>query len=465
MNWSLKFKGFLHRPIATLKAIAVSFLFIGILAAVNPTNPGYIFVSPHPYLLGCAIISALLGLRNAFVLSIVCSLAYLGFLWLHVDSQAVESVISLEHILNALAIIAISLALGSISTRFKAKHTQLLQRLSDSNRIIRDVEKLNEKLTQEKKEAEQRVTSQRHTVARILDYAAYFESSDNEEIAQTVVQMIQDQTNIDNAYVYQLKDNDFHRTAGADTVELLSPTLDGSTLDALVAQATETKQLTKSEDLDASTDISAFPNGVCIPLLNPAHQIIGFILIRQLHFLLYSANTFAILEAIAQWAGMAISRNENQLLNQQQTFRHNITGLFSHSYFKRRLEIEFQMARKYSLPLSLIHCEISEICNLTPIQRQPIVRLFARAIENTTREVDVLTMGPALGHFYIIMKIASPLDLQAYRRDLNKEFQRLSTEMAEIGPLSVKLSRADLSREITTPQQFLESECLWSAES
>lgn len=105
-------------------------------------------------------------------------------------------------------------------------------------------------------------------------------------------------------------------------------------------------------------------------------------------------------------------RNEFQeLLDQTKSMQQNalvepLTGLYSLSFFNRRLEEEFRRAKRYNKELSLVVVQINQLDQLeetfgTQLSNYVVLKM-ANGLLNKTRTTDVLAYSPE-GRFYIIL--------------------------------------------------------------
>lgn len=442
-----------NRFLHGLKIASLGFAALSILGLLNRSNPGYLDIHPHPFFLAAIGLGAALGLRGALLVGVLISNAYLYFLWLGTDFQVVETIFTLEKMLLPLCMIAVPALLGAMTDTYRLRLKETLALQEDDKRLLADLERINDMITKEKMAIENKVTSQVQTVTQVFEYAQLLETNDPKEITRNLVGIVCDQLGEDNCYAYLLENDGLRLSAFQDTGPSALPELIPSESIAkypLVHHSIQRRHMTTLEDLQKSGEALGTEHGICAPMTTQWDQVIGVLYIRRLHFLNYLPTTFTIFSTVARWGGNCLGRALRLSAARAQTYRDDVTGLFSHSYFEKRIDAEFKQARDYKLPLHLVRMQLSGLDEVPSSKRLPLTKLIADALHRPARQTDTMTLGPTPGSFYVILFLADEKEVLDYCAKADNQISELKANLAYAAPVQIEISRKTRETETST---------------
>lgn len=450
----------LNRYLHGLKIASLGFAALAILGLLNRSNPGYLNIEPHPFFLAAIGLGAALGLRGALVVGTLIANAYLYFLWLGTDFQVVETIFTLEKMLLPLCMISVPALLGAMTDTYRLRLRETLSTQEDDKRLLADLERINDMITKEKMAIENKVTSQVQTVTQVFEYAQLLETNDPKEITRNLVSIVCDQLGEDNCYAYLVESDGLRLSAfqdiGPSSIPEFIPNEDLEKY-PLMLHSIRRKNMTTLEDLQKSGEALGTEHGVCAPMTTQWEQVIGVLYIRRLHFLNYLPTTFTIFSTVARWGGNCLGRALRLSAARAQTYRDDVTGLFSYPYFEKRVHAEFKQARDYNLPLHLVKIRLPGLELVPSNKRLPLLKIVADALARPARQTDTMTLGPDAGSIYVIMFLADEKEVLEYARKAAEQFEELKRSLAYAAPVQIEIFRK-LRQDETATDAWLEKE-------
>ncbi|MBI4404443.1 MAG: GAF domain-containing protein [Deltaproteobacteria bacterium] len=447
-----------------IKVLSLVMAALCLLVLASPKNPAYLGVTTHPYLILAVISGALLGLRSSFLATLLIAGMYVFFLIGTADPKTTESILNLQTLTLPFAIVLLPSFLGELTDRLRRFLKQAAERNNQQGKLVNQLEKINTQLQNDKSRCEAHISSQTQTFTRVFEYAQVLESTDTDEICSALVELICDQLDEDNAYIYILENKALTRKAFRDrNADILSETIPEELWmkNPLVRLAMENKEVTRAQDIARRGWALSGEQGVAAPLLTTSDQIIGVILIRRLDFFKYVPATFATLHALGRWGGMCLARAMHVHAAWEKTYRDEVTGFFSYAYFRKRLKAEFHKARRYQLPLYVVRFDIPALKDMPAYQRLAILRLASHSIEESSRDIDTKAIGETSGCFYTIMMFASSSEVERYKKQVEERFAEIRSQLSLPMSLALLSFRSALKQEHHSLVDFLASEEPW----
>jgi GGDEF domain-containing protein len=465
MKSSKKSQAFLPNVVKQGKTAFFGVGLVVLLAVLNQSNPGYIDIPFHPYLILFTVLGCLFGLRRTVLMTIPATGFYLYFLYHYVDHEAVETWLTFEAMTMPLLFNVLPATIGVLTDHIRNEMFELKERLSEQEKITKNLETVHTSVSEEKKMIENRFASQVKSSSHIFDYAQILESNDVHEISQAIADLACDQLLEDNCYVYTLEGEAYklngQQGPASEEIPDFIPLKEISKY-PLIEKAVQYKSLARSEEHDDKS----LEHGIVAPLIGYSEKVVGLLIIRTLHFFNYTPSTFSIVNSIASWGGMCVSRSIYLRSVWEGAYRDGVTGMFSEAYFKKRIQAEFEQAKKYSLPLYMVRFYIPGVNKLPITNRNSILKLLSECVSEPTRAVDDTTVGSRIGEFNTIIAIASQPEVDQYKENVIKKFEELKTRIDSESLQEIEVSQCTMNRDVQNVlDDFLESEKKWAPPS
>ena len=162
---------------------------------------------------------------------------------------------------------------------------------------------------------------------------------------------------------------------------------------------------------------------VCVPL-KIKERVLGVIeLINSLDEVQFNDADLKIISAIADYAAIAIENAKNYEKIRELVIIDDLTGLFNAKHFHKLLDYEFERARRYGTPLSLVFLDLDHFKNVNDthghLVGSRLLTEFGQLIKRTIRSTDlaaryggdefviIVPNTPTAGTFTLIEKLRS----------------------------------------------------------
>ncbi|NOZ01768.1 MAG: diguanylate cyclase [Deltaproteobacteria bacterium] len=419
-----------------IESFMEAILGIALLVAVNyfwfPDDPGFLKVSPHPFLFITILIASRYGTFDGFMTGITCAFIYAMYLFAGKDLNTVVQTFEWSQFIPAYLFVIMGLLLGEIreisNREVMAMRTDVRSMKARMNEVSREYEMVS----QVKDELQQRILSAEDPLEEFYESARKLSTLHPDEAYPAVMELVEKFTGAEKfgLYVAESSDEGVAGTTGSQvyTLRLMkgwsTPDEFRTRLteeDPALARAIDTRDVVTIKDAGASdSQILA-----CAPMLDPVDDtILGFIVIHRIPFVRLTRMTISHLHTIAGWAGKTISDSTRFDSAMDARVDDEVTGLFNYSFMSKRLADEAQRVKRYGGKCSYLLIRIQELETLSAEDRQYLMREMGSMLRSLLRNVDMIGVHRLPGVFGLILPETSPAQTVVVTARINEAFRQ-----------------------------------------
>jgi hypothetical protein len=407
-------------------------IIAAILTLIASQDIRVIFISPNPYIIAACFLGVYLGMWRSISAAIVLSVAYYFVYKQTLDPQEVESMLSVRTLYMPISIIILSALAGAVTDNIRNERTSYFSELQNTQGTLKKITDLNKQLQEERHEIERRVITRLQTASTFFNHAFALESSNLKEVCTSLNTIVQEQTGIDNSFIYIVHEDSLVLQASPEGDSTTMPkVIHKQSLNQypVIEYAYKTASLARPDQVELMPLGIPGEWGVAAPMCGPEGRVLGLIVLRDVDFLNYIPVTFSNLESIARWGAMVVARVYREKDLEKWTFHDIITGLYTHEYYKQRVKSEFLQAQTYGQPLSVFTLDIKNISSLNPNQRMIMLKLLANHIIGNKQEQEEITLGNKEGSFRLICWNPDSRSLGDLQESISAKIGELSSNL------------------------------------
>lgn len=371
--------------------IIVSLLFFQFFNVLGwRESPGFYGFEPHPYFIVVLLFACRYG-TFAGMLSALLSTAFLiGISHHFLEKYPDDPFIVKQTILFLIA--------GGITGEIRQMYIKKYESLKadfereqyKANNIIEEskmVKKVNSEL-------EKRVLDSVSTFTALYETSKQLQSFNIEQIYTAILQLLNRHLNAEKSSLYLLE---------GDEVVLKESTIsEGHPLervnflfeDGMIVRTIKDKKVYSIRDfIDKQAPDIIRPGQplMAAPLIKTDGSIIGALSIEDMPFFHITASSVKIFGLLADWVSKDI---ENALYYQdakEKNILDEILNVYTINYFNHRLAQEFDRARRYGLPLSIILIRMKNFNTMKDQAQLKILKFLASCLNTTFRFTDIVS--------------------------------------------------------------------------
>ncbi|WP_243543925.1 GAF domain-containing protein [Pseudodesulfovibrio tunisiensis] len=422
-------------------------LGLGIITVVNMlfyrANPGFIDVAPHPYWLVVVPIAVRYGFTGGLMAGLISGLAYFGFKIISIPDVSIVEATSFDVWGKPLLLISVGAILGEIR-QLQISELNELRTERDELRSTCDRQREQyEALSKAKEEVDTRIVSQEHTLATLYEATQSLRTLNAEGIYSAILDLLQDYVHADESTIFIREDNTLVlRGAQVAPDRIVPETIPLDQAESMIVKAVTTgkPQSLNMELLDQGAPDSTL---IAAPITTADDKhVMGVVVVEKMPFVKFSPTAIQMTALIADWCGASL---ENALLyneTRDKLIADEVIDAYRFEYLNRRLDEEFNRARRYDLDLSLIILDLPGLEELEADDLQSVLAEMSVVLKSSIRNIDLLFLNNRPGSFVLLLPTTSMEGARVVVRNLNRAFQALpaSGRMGALRSLRAGLS-------------------------
>lgn len=426
----------LARQNRQIESLMECFVGLGLLIGLNlvwfPEDPGFLTVSPHPFLFLTILIASRYGTFDGFIAGLLCAGVYSGYAFYGKDWNAISWTFEWHQLIPAYLFIILGLLLGEIREmanrevrRAMTEAGILKERLEASTREV-------EALTRVKEELQQRILSSDDPLAQFYESAQKLATLRPDEAYPALVDLVGRFTGAEKYGLY-LADPEPPEVAGRkpprtftlrvprgwsapDEFDHVLPEHHPMVVQAMAGSDV----VTVREVENAGSDILA-----CAVMRDPVDRtVLGLIVINRIAFVRLTRLTLSHLATIARWAGRTLADARRFDLAMGARVDDEATGVFNRRYLGLRLIEEAARVRRYGGECTYLIVKIQDIETLSDLDRRTLLRALGELLRRQLRNLDLIGLHRMAGTFGAILPETSPSQCVVVVSRINEAFRR-----------------------------------------
>ena len=423
------------RQIESLIEAILGLAFLVVLnAAFFPDDPGYLSVSPHPFLFLVILIASRYGTFDGFICGLLCASVFVGYLFWNKDLAGLNVTAEWSQFIPAYLFILLGLLLGEIREVANREVSRLQVETGSLIRRNDDVVRENALLMQVKDELQQRVLSADDPLSEFYQSAQRLQTLRPDEAYPAVMDLVGRFTGAEKFALYQLADvpSTLVGAPGGRVFTLRqsrgwsNPTEFEDRLDEThpaVARAVERREVTVVKE--AVTDSSKGDILACAPMVDASKdEVMGLIVIERIPFMRLTQMTVSHLFTIAGWAGKALADARRFDSAMDARVDDETTGTYNFRFLTQRLAEEAQRVRRYGGSCSYLLVNVVDVDTLGIDERRLVLRETGLLVRKLLRTMDVVGVHRTLGSFGIILPSTSSVQASIVTSRVNESFRK-----------------------------------------
>jgi hypothetical protein len=419
-----------------LSGVLVFILFLGFI--INPENIVFQGVNPHPYLLISILISSFYGYRVSIFSGVTLSLVYLVILNLQLDYEEVETILDFKYLGVPLAIIIISPIVGELKQRTLDENKNLKSKIDENKEIIDynlDEQKL---LERENNELKRRLISRLDTMKTLFESAKKLGGHREELLAENLVSILVEHLDVNRVALYKKKVGDVYEVwkSYGDSENIIEDEINiGETKSIVLKEVFKSKKVVNLSEINSVSEFEETKDRIILsgPFLDEFGAIEGFICIYSMPFLNYIPSNFKLLQLYMEWFSLTWQR----AIEFSDAITNNIVeeefGIFKYSYFYDRIAEEFERAKTFMLPLTLIKIKFKNYHSIFEENIIFVKKIIAKVILDEIRKIDCFAEGEKENEWNIILPIIEANETDQLVSKLKSNIESLEMVINESG--------------------------------
>ena len=456
-----------------IESFMEALLGITFLVAVNyfwfQDDPGFLKVSPHPFLFVTILIASRYGTFDGFVTGIICAFIYCMYLFAGKDLDIIAHTFEWNQFIPAYLFIILGLLLGEIREMANREIVKMRTEVRTVQEKMGEVNRDYDMVSQVKEELQQRILSAEDPLEEFYESARKLSTLRPDEAYPAVMELVEKFTGAEkfSLYLAETSDDGVAGSSGPNVyrLRLSKGWNDPEEFDTVLAEndpalgkAVETRTVVTVRDVEtSSSDILA-----CAPMLDPLDDsLLGFIVIHRIPFVRLTRMTISHLHTIAGWAGKTISDGARFDSAMDARVDDEETGLFNFEFMSKRLVEETQRIRRYGGKCSYLLVRIQELESVSAEDRRFLMREMGTMLVTLLRNVDLIGVHRLPGVFGLILPETSPPQTVVVTARINEAFRKkfggLGSRFEHLG-LKMGVSGTDQETERTDSEIIAEAE-------
>lgn len=423
LKYNRQIESLIEAMVGMLLLVIVNYLFF-------PDDPGFLDVSPHPFMFLTILVAARYGTFDGFMTGLMCAVVFCGYYFFGRTVGELDASLRWTDMIPAYLFIILGLLLGEIrgiaEREVRKAKTDLLryttrcQSIEQENLLLRRVkEELQEKVLSSDDPLSEFYESARKlsmtqgdaTYSAILELIGKFTGAEKYS-----VYLVDDQIALDNRPRFRLK-----VSQGWTSPEEFPLTIDFE--HPAVKKVMETRSVTvlkETEDPKAGNDII-----ICAPMFDGvSDSLIGIIVINRISFVRITHLTITHMQTIGGWAAKTIGEARRFDNAMSSRVDEESTGTYNFKFLAKRLAEEVERVRRYSGGCCYVLLKVMDFETLRGEDSRVFLAEMGTFVKSVLRNVDVIGVHRRPGQFGLILPATNRAQAVVVTARINEGFRK-----------------------------------------
>ena len=421
---------------------------------------GYVGVNPHPYWIIILLLATRYGYKAGLWSGLTGAILYLVLSQGQKLSMDVMTDFEMLIFKEPLLFIVVGGVIGEIREIQKRVHAELVEDYEELKKTHDTLKTHYSALSEAKQELDGTIISQKDTISTLYDAAQALRSLKENDVYPAVLGLLKNYIGAEAASIYAWHDNNL-KLKGSIGDDRIERPQSAETDAGMMGLAIKAGKLVSIKAVMAHEENRGYLQSgilICAPIIDTTGKLYGVINVEKLPFVKFNPLTLRMTSLIADWCGSAL---ENATIFQDVKDRDitdEATGAHSSAYLIKRLNEEFQRARRYKTPLSVMIVDLVGFNDFLDEKKDEIMSITSQIIQKMVRGVDLLFRVTTPGRYVLLLPNTDLAGARILNGKLLQEVEAFKFQVTEDGGLlQIRSGITGYNETISTPNHLLQA--------
>jgi len=433
-----------------LEIIIILSILVGINLYFFNNKPAFININPHPFWIAIIPLSARYGFSVGFYSGILSGITFLGLVKLYIPGTSFINLFQPDYITLPVFFLFAGVVIGEIREIQKNQYLKLQVKYSTLVSKLNNLSKQFDILNKAKEELDTHIISQEQTLSSLYESAQSLKSLEEKNIYPSVIEMLKEHVHVESCSIYIFSNKKLVLKAYLDNAEKKTRPEIVETPSGLMAITIQQKKTVSINALISSDQFASYTDAIISsPIVNSSKDILGVLNIEKIPFIKFNPQSVNMSGLISEWCGLAIETARSYKKTKEKNISDDFTGAYNYKYFQKRVDEEFNRAKRYNLSLSILAFEVINFHSFSEKVQKDILIVFTMLFQNILRSIDLLFHGNDTATYFLILPNTSYTGAQTVKQKFLQEIELFNIKPYENSNESLSINVAEEEINIT----------------
>jgi polysaccharide biosynthesis protein PelD len=368
-------------------------------------NMGFYGFRYHPYWIIIIAIAARYGFRGGLMAGIMGGCIMLSLIKISEPDFAIKQLMRYKFLETPMLFIVVGTFLGELREIQKRQ----FDKLNDEHKKLQDsfgvLSMKYDAVSMAKQELDTRIIGQEQTISTLYESAQALKSLKEEDIYPAVLKILKEFVSSEECSIYRVSENKLKMITNLGWRESNNRPLEVGIDEGIMGQAFSTGKTVTINDVLAVNETQSFSDLnliISAPITNSKKMVLGVLNIEKIPFVKFNPQSIKMVSLLADWCGSALENARTYKETKDRNIADDITGAYTYDYLCKRIEEEFNKARRYKFVFGILVLEIAEYNLISETKLQELLPVFNTVFKNIVRKTDLLFVGRTPGSFVFL---------------------------------------------------------------
>lgn len=359
----------------------------------------------HPYWIIILAIAARYGFRGGLMVGITGGVMMLSLIKISEPDFAIKELMRFKYLVTPVLFIVVGTFLGELREMQKRQFDKLNNGYKELQESFGVLSIKYDTLSMAKQELDTRIISQEQTISTLYESAQALKSLKEEDIYPAVLKILKDFVSTEECSIYKASGEKLKMIANLGWQGGNNHPLEVDIEEGIMGRVISTGKTVSINDVlkaDESYNFSDLNLIVSAPITTSEKVVLGVLNIEKMPFVKFNPQSIKIASLLADWCGSALENARTYKETKDRNIADDITGAYTYDYLCKRIEEEFNKARRYKFTFGILVLEIAEYDLIPEMKRQDILPVFKTVYGSIVRKTDLLFVGSDPGSFVFL---------------------------------------------------------------
>lgn len=395
----------------TLKKSEIMEILLGfiVMTAINilffRDDMGFYSFRYNPYWIIILAIAARYGFGGGLIAGITGGVMMLSLIKISEPDFAIKELMRFKYLTTPVLFIVVGAFLGEIREMQKRQFDKLNNKYKELQDSFGVLSTKYDALNMAKQELDTRIIGQEQTISTLYESAQALKSLKEEDIYPAVLKILKEFVSTEECSIYKASGDKLKMIANLGWHGDNNHPLEVDIEEGIMGQAFSTGKTVSINDVlkaDEPYNFSDLNLIVSAPITTSEKVVLGVLNIEKMPFVKFNLQSIKMVSILAEWCGSALENARTYKETKDRNIADDITGAYTYDYLCKRIEEEFNKARRYKFTFGILVFKIAEYDLIPEMKRQDILPVFKTVFANIVRKTDLLFVGSDPGSFVFL---------------------------------------------------------------